>query len=540
MLPTQTEMPLSPPAAAKTPRGEAPLGAPCSWRWGQLARSIGLDPAAPVLLALSGGADSVYLLHVLARARERALALAVHVDHGLRGEESAADREFCRRLCARVGVRFVACAVDLSGGGAPATGLEARARTARYAALEGEARRYRIPTVVTGHHADDALETLLLRWMRGTELGGLAGMARERALSARSGVRLARPLIAQRREEIREALKAWNETWREDSSNADKHLARNRLRHGLLVDAREALGDAGWRNLDSFARAVERLEASLAQHSAAVVWRPTVGELCARDDANAHLGGRVERAALANLPAPLLRRALWRLILEGVGRAPRRGLLDLLCAHVESGRRSRHALPGGWDLHLRGTELVLEPPRGELETPRGTELGAANARQLEFLFPGGQIARVSRARTLQLGEALELGSGRWLAASKLAVPSGSEPSSAPERAELDWSVVQRGLCVRHPVPGDRVRLLGAKGSRPLVRALADMGVPRAERSRTWLVCSGTEIVWVAGLRTAESARVDRRSTERLCLELLRARPEEPRGAPHGTTSAAAG
>ena len=140
----------SPDALAGHPAGGA---RPSDSRWTQLARSVGLEPKAGVVLALSGGADSVYLLHVLAAAREAPLLAAVHVDHGLRGAESARDLAFCRDLCARLQVRFVARSITLDPS---PSGLEARAREARYAVLAQEALRMRARTIVTGHHADDA------------------------------------------------------------------------------------------------------------------------------------------------------------------------------------------------------------------------------------------------------------------------------------------------------------------------------------------------------------------------------------------------
>src|SRR5258706_3870862 len=149
--PTMTgELPFPPPQARPEP-----LGA----RWADLARGAGLDPEAPALVALSGGADSVFLLHCAARAPERPRIVAVHVDHGLRGAESDADAQFCRELCARLMVPFVLRRIELDPDPA---GLEARARVARYALLTEEARKARIGTILTGHHADDALETPLL------------------------------------------------------------------------------------------------------------------------------------------------------------------------------------------------------------------------------------------------------------------------------------------------------------------------------------------------------------------------------------------
>ena len=148
---------------------EAALAAPetrddaWSARWGRLALAAGISASGPVLVALSGGADSVLLLRLAAASRARARVFALHVDHGLRGAASDADARFCTELCRELGVPLRVVRADLDPA---APGLEARARRARYRALADEAARLGVETIVTGHHADDSLETLLQRWTR--------------------------------------------------------------------------------------------------------------------------------------------------------------------------------------------------------------------------------------------------------------------------------------------------------------------------------------------------------------------------------------
>ena len=124
-----TEFP-TPPASAFEPTWEN--------RYARLALRVGLTPEAPVVVALSGGADSVLLLELAHRAKPRPPIFAVHIDHGLRGEDSDGDAAFCAKLCAERGVPFVRRRVHLDP---DPSGLEARARTARYATLAEEASR---------------------------------------------------------------------------------------------------------------------------------------------------------------------------------------------------------------------------------------------------------------------------------------------------------------------------------------------------------------------------------------------------------------
>lgn len=268
---------------------------PLAWsaRWSRLSRAAGLEGSGPYVLALSGGADSVWLLHALVRSSERPLVVAVHVDHGLRGPESRADAAFCARLCARLGVPFVLRRVALDP---DAPGLEARAREARYGVLFEEARRVGARAVLTGHHADDALETVLLRWLRGTDLGGLAALRPElrpavgeprsaprhpgQRLAAGAPVRVVRPLFALRRAELRRWLEAAGLAWREDASNADERFARNRLR-ALLPRLSRLGGEQSLENLRAFGGAVERLESRLADATAPPTTPPPIAPCAA-------------------------------------------------------------------------------------------------------------------------------------------------------------------------------------------------------------------------------------------------------------------
>jgi len=356
-----------------------------------------------VLLALSGGADSVYLLHTLARATPRPRVLAVHVDHRLRGEESTQDGLFCARLCAKLQVPFARIEVEIDP---DATNLEARAREARYRALADQARAAGLRTILTGHHEDDALETLLLRWMRGSALPGLAGLKRRNVLAGGASpgpgdearaVTVVRPLLSMRREEVRRLLRDAGLAWREDSSNASARFTRNRVRSELLPQIEEACGAGGFENLRAFASAVESLEEELASRTAHLAWDlPSWAGSSAA--ARGAVGGRLSRAELGGLAPPLLRRALWRLLVEGSGEPPGRALLAILEDDLLHGAASVHTLPGGWRLELGAREIVLSPPaRGAAASPAASPAPvasppAASARALARRELGGAEA----------------------------------------------------------------------------------------------------------------------------------------------------
>ena len=515
-----------------------PRTTPADWkeRWPRLALAVGLEPSEPVALGLSGGADSVLLLHWLCASEPRPPVLAIHVDHGLRGSESDGDREFCARLCRDIGVRFRARRVALE----PGSNLEERAREARYAVLAEEAAKARVRVLLTGHHADDGLETLLLRWIRGSSLAGLHGPAERSQLGQ---LLLVRPLLGMRRGELRTLLREAGLAWREDSSNDDLRHTRNRIRAEFLPSLEQLGGSDAVESLRQFAGAVENLEQDLSARTAELVWRPLAATRATRRSSASNLGGTLRRAPLARLPSALQRRALWRLLVEGTARAPSRRLLGKVIDDLGLGRCARHALSGGWTLCLRSRSLELHPPLEALGPPahapvRSPWLPFAEFASADPTAPRRSPTWVERLAAPEQGFRLPvpgsvtLPDGRRVVASWVEASAEREVPRDPRAVELEVPWTMEHLCVRWPRSRDRFHPLGAPGSRALRRFLADAGVPRSERGLVPLVLHGSELLWVAGLRPAHPFRVRDGAPRRLRLELhggaLRASEARPR------------
>lgn len=189
-------------------------------------------PSEPALLALSGGRDSVALLHLLLEAGFTNLILC-HLNHGLRGEESDGDAAFVQRLAKKHGLR---CEIEAAHVAALAKerqiSIETAAREARHAFLLSMAEQHDVWVVFVAHHAEDQAETILANLCRGSSLSGLAGMRLVQRLD--SGLHLVRPLLQVRRSEIDAYLKSKRLKFREDSSNTSPKHRRNRLRHEAL------------------------------------------------------------------------------------------------------------------------------------------------------------------------------------------------------------------------------------------------------------------------------------------------------------------
>jgi tRNA(Ile)-lysidine synthase len=353
-----------------------------------------------------------------------------------------------------------------------------------------------------------------------------------------------RPLIGLRRAEVRRLAEQAGLRWREDSSNLDPSFARNRVRDLLLPRMAEIGGEAAVEELRRFAEVVERLERDLAARTAELCWRPLAARHATRRHDDGALGGVLRRAALSRLPAALRRRALWRLVVEGTTRAPGRRLLALLERDIEHEKCARHTLPGGWSLVLRKESMELHPPAEFLAlAPRQPWLPfPERAPRAERPRSAAWVARTQSPReavVLPVPGSVTLTDGRRIVCEVTSGPADRPVPRDPKVVELDASALPSHLLVRAPVEGDRFHPLGAPGSRPLRRFLADARVPRGERRLVPLVLDGERIVWVAGLRVAQASRVVATSRVRLRLE-LHGGPRGASDAPDASTAASAG
>lgn len=259
---------------------------------------MGTLPPGPGVVAVSGGADSIALLHACVSA-SAAIAVA-HVNHQLRGAESDGDEEFVRELAGKLDVPFRSTRIEVSGGN-----LEATARHLRYRWLNELAAELGAAWIATAHTANDQAETVLHRLMRGTGLQGLRGVLGASPPVATGG-RLHRPLLKVSRNEVLEYLHSLNQPYRTDSSNADPRFTRNRIRADVLP-LLETFNPEIVSALGSLAEQAEEAHAFLEQHGRELLIRaekPRAGSTLILD-----------RTTLETAPA-LLVRSLLRLIWE--------------------------------------------------------------------------------------------------------------------------------------------------------------------------------------------------------------------------------
>lgn len=211
-------------------------------------------PAPHYAVAFSGGRDSTVLLHALVQQLDVSQCVALHVHHGLQPDADA-WQQHCQAICQQLGVPLHIRHIQVSP--ASGLGLEAAARHARYAALVEMAQQAQCAVVLTAHHADDQVESVLLQLLRGTGVMGAAGMPVSKPLgrspSTQAQLSQQRPLLGVSAADIRAYASRYQLTWVEDPSNQNTHYARNALRHNILPQVEQHFPD--YRNtLARFAR----------------------------------------------------------------------------------------------------------------------------------------------------------------------------------------------------------------------------------------------------------------------------------------------
>lgn len=340
-----------------------------------------------VLIAVSGGPDSMALLELAARWRGEASAppvFAATVDHGLR-EGSREEALLAARHAASRGVPHRI--LDWRGD-KPATRLQERARDARYALLVEEARRVGANVIVTAHHADDQAETILMRLLRGSSVGGLAGMA---ALSQRDGLSLFRPFLTLRKADLVAFCEGEGVAFVRDPSNENPRFGRTGARRLAALLAAEGLGPHEWMRL---ARRAARAEAALAAAAEAA--------LAGLPD------GPVSMAALTRMPEEIALRCLAaRALAAGGAHEVRLSRLEAAWERLSVA----HARAEGLTLTLGGACLRLAPQGGlsfEAEAPRRRgQSGAHSPHSVhatgENLACDDESAAASRSRSLGNG-----------------------------------------------------------------------------------------------------------------------------------------
>ena len=412
-----------------------------------------------VLAGVSGGADSMALLHVLASLREvfPFRLTAVHVHHGLRGAEADRDAACVERVCKKLNVPCRVEHVTVRTG--RGTSLEMAARDARLKAFARVAGEAGADVVAVAHHAGDQAETVLMRLLSGSGVEGLGGM--DYASAPRPGLQVIRPLLDVSRSEIERYLRKKRIKWREDRSNRDPAMLRNRVRHTVLpLLEKEGFPGA--------VAALVRLAEIMREEQRALDRQTEVifESVCPR--------GRINRSRFCTLSVAEQRRVLRRWL--GDGRGIDFAVVDRLRKNFARDARGVETMPGGEVVAWRA---------GWLSRRASVAKSMAGIPPTPLKVPGVTVTADQQWKiTITPATGFK----------RLRTALGQFPATAYIKRDAG------PLELRSRRPGDRISPTGMTGSLSLKELLIDHKVPVAERVGVPVMACERDVVWVAGYR----------------------------------------
>ena len=434
-------------------------------------------PGDAVIVALSGGADSVCLLTVLKQlATPEFLLRAVHVHHGIRGAEADRDEAFAQKLCESLSVPLCVAYCHVPAYAAE-HGLseEEAGRILRYQVLEKEAGKWEqeLPAgsrvkIALAHHRDDNAETILHHLLRGSGLTGLAGI---RPVQGRR----IRPLLCVGREEIRAHLEAGHISWCEDSTNQSPDYTRNRIRSQVLPLLKTAVNEQAEEHILQAGQIIGQADAYLRQQ-AEEIWHEAV---CGREEDLA----AIPLTAFARQPE-ILKTYLIRHMLDQL----HPGWKDIGSRHFTAiaelaGKPvgSRLDLPGGL-MARTGYETLEIVRKTEREVSVKTESGADGEIHGRQTVPELHMTVFSRQKDQEIPKNQYT---KW----------------------FDYDKIKGTLSVRTRRTGDYL-ILPSGGSKTIARYMIDEKIPKEKREQILLLAEGSHVLWVVGFRISEYYKIE--------------------------------
>ena len=425
-----------------------------------------LEKGDRVVVAVSGGPDSVLLLHVLNELRSdfNLVLIVAHMDHGIRGVESKKEWMFVESLASQLGLPFESRSVDVPAlKKAERLSTQQVARDARYKFFLDTLKKFGAQKVALGHNADDQAETVLMRFMRGAGTKGLCGIP-----PVRDGVFI-RPLIEIERRDIECLLRRDGIEFVTDSSNKDNTYLRNRIRNTLIPILMKEYNPGIVKSLvhtsEIFRKEDEFLERLACDHFSRT---RLSGD---------HKAVTLDISRLQESEEPIQVRVLRKAIecfsgnLKRISFKHMESIMSMLSGR--SGNKSL-SLPGGTLIERRYNELIVR---------RDAEIRS-------FCYSFSQLPQ--HVRLEEIGKDVEF---------KIITPGGNlRMDINPNVAFMDYDRIKFPMVIRNFEEGDRFQPMGLKGTKKLKDLFIDCKIPRSVRKQIPLLLFDGVIAWVMGLR----------------------------------------
>jgi len=437
-----------------------------------------LTPGARVVLGVSGGADSVGLLHALSEMGEYELDIIVaHLNHGIRGDEAERDRDFTEKMAGRMGLKFESGLADAPGYRKKrGLTLEESARALRYKFFDEVREKYKADKIATAHTLNDQAETVLMRLIRGSGLTGLSGIPPVTEDS------VIRPLIETSRGEIEEYLESKGIEWIEDTTNELRTFFRNRIRLDLIPE----LTKYNPQIIETLARTSDilRVQDDFIKREGQKRFKRIF------ETKGSELKGDLKKYKRLHAA---MRLTVLRLALDNINE----GLKNVSSVHLVSADEF----------------LLSDTTSGEAEFPGGVVIAKGYDSFLVTTKAG-----LDREFSYSIPS-----SGKWtfeeFEVEIKKVKTDTVIENNEEIAFLDPDSVQFPIEVRSFKEGDRFVPLGMKGQKKVKKYFIDSKVPRFLRKRVPIFISGNRIMWLGGMRMDERFRMKKKGGDALKFTL---------------------
>ena len=441
-----------------------------------------LKSGSKAAVALSGGADSVFLLHMLKKeADEKHFTLcAIHVNHMIRGEEADRDEFFCRDLCKSLGVVFFSKRRDVpSLAKIKGCSVEEAAREARYSVFEEVMIENEIPVIATAHNADDVAENMLIRLLRGTSLDGICGIPRERELSYG---RVVRPILAVSKDEILGYCENNQLSFVTDSTNLCDEYMRNRIRHSVIPALREmnpSFLSVCKRNADAFFTDAEYLR----------------GEADRLYFENLS-GGCLSLYNLRDIHKALLSRIINKYCINMNAR-PEKEHIDIICSAVKEGRELSISIPGGRLLRIENELLFALGDRRNAPADADYEYPLKLGENIISFPESGLYVKAVLREAEECGE-LIFGEEKYSLKQSLIY-------NLSTHKVLNFDKIKGELFLRNRRAGDSIDLGAFRKS--LKKLMSEKNIPKNIRDLIPCLCTEDEVIYVPFAAETKKAHV---------------------------------
>lgn len=455
-----------------------------------------LEVGDTIVVGVSGGPDSVCLLHLLTQLSDDFSfnIIVAHVNHQLRAKESDRDEKFVRELCRKRKLKFVSKSVNIRRLKKPGkSSIEEIAREKRYEYFGKLVQKYRATKIVLGHHADDQIETVLMHLLRGSGSEGLAGIRSKRFFGyihiehGHSGhhepVYIVRPLLEVTRREILDYLKKSKLSYREDSSNTNIAFLRNKIRHKLIPHLEKEynpqLRNSLLRTADILAKEED-------------FWETFISSFLRNLDIPLYSDHfHYPMVQLQNSPIAMQRRLVRTFLeyvqghLQQIDYSHIDSILDMI-QHPE--KESTIQLPGKYSVSIEKEFLIVKPKTIPLK-------------KIEKIY---RLTIPSKTHLKEWGMTIHVGATGRSPKLLQKILSGKIPS---DTAYLDLDKITGPLTIRAWQPGDKFVPLGMKGQKKLQDFFIDRKIPLEQRHQIPILCDKSKILWIIGHQISDLARV---------------------------------